>query len=202
MQDQALLRLRHSLKMKNSSLNDRLKSIIRIAVMTALISALSPLSIPIGVVPISLSTFIIMISAFVLNPYESLISVLMYIVLGAMGLPIFSSFTGGLSKLASPTGGYIFGYLFIPLPFFFIKDRENVLLNIIALLIGNILLYILGTLWLKFFLDIPIGKALMVGVIPFIITDLLKVVAVLAVGPVIYKTINHNYNLIKLKKGN
>ncbi len=183
-------------------MTNRLKSIIRIAVMTALISALSPLSIPIGVVPVSLSTFIIMIASFILNPVESLISVIMYIVLGAMGLPIFSSFTGGLAKLFGPTGGYIFGYIFIPLPFFFINDRENVLLNVLALLIGNILLYILGTLWLKFYLNLGMMDALMMGVIPFLLTDLLKVVGVLAVGPVMYKTINHNYNFMKMNKRN
>ena len=181
-------------------MNKRLKSIIRIAVMSALISALSPLSIPIGVVPISLSTFIIMISVFVLNPVEALISVLIYIILGSLGLPVFSNFSGGLSKLIGPTGGYIIGYLFIPLTFIIINKRDNIFFNTLGILIGNIFLYALGTIWLKYSLGITFIEALMMGVVPFLITDLIKIILAISIGMVLYKIFNNTKDN-ELKKG-
>ena len=82
-----------------------------IALMTAVTCILAPLSIPIGPVPISLTNFAIYLSLYLLDWKKGTISYFIYLLLGFAGLPVFSGFTGGVAKLAGPTGGYIVGFI-------------------------------------------------------------------------------------------
>ena len=75
--------------------------------MAAVTCILAPLSVPIGPVPISLTNFAIYLSLYLLDWKKGTLSYLIYLLLGLVGLPVFSGFTGGLAKLAGPTGGYI-----------------------------------------------------------------------------------------------
>ena len=83
--------------------------------MTAAVCVVSPFAIPIPVspVPLTLATLIIYISVYILGMNMAAVCCITYLVLGAAGLPIFSSFSGGLGKLAGPTGGYLVGFFFI-----------------------------------------------------------------------------------------
>ena len=83
------------------------------ALMTAVICVLSPFSIPIGPVPVSLSTMAVFLCVYALGLRDGCAAVGLYILLGAFGLPVFSGFSGGIAKLSGPTGGYIIGYLFM-----------------------------------------------------------------------------------------
>ena len=80
------------------------------ALMAAVTCILAPLSVPIGPVPISLTNFAIYLSLYLLDWKKGTLSYLIYLLLGLVGLPVFSGFTGGLAKLAGPTGGYIIGW--------------------------------------------------------------------------------------------
>ena len=80
------------------------------ALMTAVTCILAPLSIPIGPVPISLTNLAIYISLYLLGWKRGTISYLIYLLIGLVGIPVFSGFTGGPAKLAGPTGGYIIDY--------------------------------------------------------------------------------------------
>ena len=90
------------------------KNLIIIALMSAIMCILAPVSIPLFFtpVPISLGVFIIYIISYVLSPIYATLSVFIYILLGLFGLPVFSGYAGGAAKLFGPTGGYIIGYLF------------------------------------------------------------------------------------------
>ena len=81
------------------------------ALMTAVTCILAPLSVPIGPVPISLTNFVIFLSLYLLNWKKGTLSLLIYLLLGLAGLPVFSGFAGGIAKLAGPTGGYIIGFI-------------------------------------------------------------------------------------------
>ena len=81
------------------------------ALMVALMCVLGPMSIPIGPVPISLTNFAIYLSLYLLDWKKGTISYFIYLLLGFAGLPVFSGFTGGVAKLAGPTGGYIVGFI-------------------------------------------------------------------------------------------
>ena len=95
-----------------------IRQMAMIGVMTAVTCIAAPFSIPIPVspVPLSLTTFILYLSVYILGTRNAFISYVIYLLLGLVGLPVFSGFSGGFAKLAGPTGGYLIGFLFmIPL---------------------------------------------------------------------------------------
>ena len=92
----------------------RINRIVSIALMTAVICVISPfaIAIPVSPVPISLATFAIYLTVIILGWEDGTISVLVYVLLGFAGAPVFTGFTGGAGKVLGPTGGYIIGYIF------------------------------------------------------------------------------------------
>lgn len=97
---------------QNKNRRQRLQAISRIGVMTAVLVVCSQISIPLpGSVPLSLQTFAIALLAWTLTPGQAFYCVLVYLLLGAAGLPVFAGFQGGFARLAGPTGGYLLGFL-------------------------------------------------------------------------------------------
>ena len=88
-----------------------LAQLCRIAIMAALLCVASPWSIPVGPIPISLATFVVYLIGIVLGWLDGTIAVAVYLLLGAIGLPVFSGGAGGFQKLIGATGGYLIGYL-------------------------------------------------------------------------------------------
>lgn len=159
--------------------------------MTAIICILAPFSIilPISPVPISLGTLAIYFVIMVLGWKQGFLSVLLYILLGLVGLPVFSGFTGGAAKLLGPTGGYLIGYLFMALicGFFVKKWPGRFFPNFVGMLLGTAVCYGFGTLWLAFQSDLSIGTAFTVAVLPFLPADLFKILAAMFLGRQIRK---------------
>ncbi|MCL2796882.1 MAG: biotin transporter BioY [Firmicutes bacterium] len=87
-----------------------LREMCRIAVFTALICALSPIAIPIGAVPITLQTFVILCTGVVAGPKNGTVACVAYVLLGAFGVPVFSLGRGGFGMIAGPTGGFILSF--------------------------------------------------------------------------------------------
>ncbi|MFR3344509.1 MAG: biotin transporter BioY [Anaerobutyricum sp.] len=85
------------------------------AIMAALMCILGPMSIPIGAVPISFTNLVIYLTVYLLGAKKGCISYLIYMLLGVVGLPVFSGYTGGIAKLAGPTGGYLVGFILLGL---------------------------------------------------------------------------------------
>ena len=96
---------------KNNKKRSAILDMVFTAMFTAVIAVCSIISIPVGEVPITLQTFAVCISAALLGWKRGTLSVLIYILLGAVGVPVFGGMTGGLGVLAGPTGGYIIGFL-------------------------------------------------------------------------------------------
>ncbi len=83
------------------------------ALMAAALCVLGPLSVPIGAIPISLSNFVICLTVWLLGPKFGTLSVAVYLLIGLVGVPVFSGYGAGIAKLAGPTGGYLVGYLLL-----------------------------------------------------------------------------------------
>ena len=111
--------------MTTSPGNTRTRKLTLIGLMSALLCILGPLSIPLPVspVPITLTNFAVYIIVYILGMRSGTVSVLIYLCLGTAGLPVFSAFSGGLAKLAGPTGGYLAGFLFLALIQGFLMER-------------------------------------------------------------------------------
>ncbi|MBO4433203.1 MAG: biotin transporter BioY [Clostridia bacterium] len=123
-----------------------LKSLSLIALFAALICVLSPVCIPMPIgVPLTLQTLIIALSAFLLGAKSGTAAVTCYVLIGAVGLPVFSGYTAGVGALLSPTGGFIFAFpvfaLVLSLVFYVNKTAYRFLLSFAAL----VLLYLAGT---------------------------------------------------------
>ncbi len=101
--------------MQEGNMTTRTYTMTSTALMTAVTCILGPLAIPIGPVPVSLTPLAVFLSVYILGTKRGTIAYLLYLLIGAVGVPVFSGFTGGLGKLAGPTGGYLIGFILMAL---------------------------------------------------------------------------------------
>ncbi len=164
----------------------KVKQMAVIGLMTAVVCVIAPFSlhIPVSPVAISLGSMAVYFAVTVLGMKRGTVSVLLYILLGLAGLPVFTDFSGGAAKLFGPSGGYIVGYIFLALIFgFFVEHWKNHLgMNIVGAVLGTLVLYLFGTVWLGCQLGLDFMAALWAGVIPFIPGDIVKLTIAMAVG--------------------
>ena len=157
------------------------------AVMAAVLAVIAPFALPIGPVPISLCTLAIYFAVYVLGWRRGTMAVVVYVLLGAVGLPVFSNFAGGLGKLAGPTGGDIIGYIPLALiaGWFVQRFPRSRAMQLLGMVLATAVLYALGTAWICVQAGYEVAAALGVCVFPFVPGDLVKIAAALAVGPVL-----------------
>ena len=160
-----------------------------IGVMTALTCIMGPLSLPIGIVPISLTNLAIYLTVCILGWKLGTKSYCVYLLIGLVGVPVFSGFSGGPGKLFGPTGGYLIGFLFMALicGVFIDNFRGKVYMYVIGMIIGTAVTYMFGTAWLAYQAHMSFAVALGAGVIPFIPGDLAKIIVATIVGPLVRK---------------
>ena len=156
------------------------------AVMAAVTCVLAPMSIPIGPVPISLTNLAIYIALYLLGWKLGTLSCVVYLLIGILGVPVFSGFTGGLGKLLGPTGGYIIGFLpMAVIGGLFLKRFQHRGLHCFGLALGTIVCYLLGTAWFCFSMKTSVAAALGQAVFPFIPFDAAKIVLAAGIGPLL-----------------
>lgn len=159
------------------------------ALMAALMCVLCPVSVPIGPIPISLSILVILLTVYVLGTWRALVSYTVYLLLGAVGMPVFSGFQGGLAKLAGPTGGYLVGFWAMILVAGLIMEagKRNIWVTILGMIAGVAVDYALGTAWFVMQTQSTVAHALDVCVYPFIPFDAAKIVIAVLLGSVVYQ---------------
>lgn len=154
------------------------RDIVLIGVFAAMICVFAPFSVPVGPIPISLASFAVYIAS-VLGAKKGCAAVGIYILIGALGLPVFSGFSGGISKIAGLTGGYIIGYMFCALLSGIIIERAGQKKSAypMAFIIGTAVLYAFGTAWFMIQSGNGLYESLLACVIPFLIGDAVKIAA-------------------------
>lgn len=176
------------------AVSTRTKTMTLIGLMTAALCILGPMSIPIPVspVPLSLTNFAIYIIVYILGMKKGTISVFVYICLGTAGLPVFSAFSGGLGKLAGPTGGYLIGFVLLALIQGFIMERFSGKRPsaVAGMILGLAVCYIFGTVWLAGQMSLSFFAALGVGVIPYLPGDAVKIVIAAVIGPKLHNAVS------------
>lgn len=165
----------------------RISRLTLAGLMTAVLCILGPLSIPLpfSPVPISLTNLAVFFAVYLLKIKGGTVCLLVYLCLGAVGLPVFSSFSGGLGKLAGPTGGYLIGFLFLALIQGFLMKlfpKKNTA-AVIGMILGMAVCYLFGTAWLALQLELTFPAALSIGVLPYLAGDGAKIVIAAVAGP-------------------
>lgn len=165
----------------------RIRSLTITALMTAVLCILGPASLPIGPVPISLTNLALYFMVYIVGTRTSFFAYLLYMLLGLVGMPVFSGYTGGPQKLFGPTGGYIIGFLPMVLIMgtFISRYGKNRPVCVAVMEAATWIPYLLGTGWLAFSTGMSFRAALGAGVLPFIVLDLMKMCAAAVVAPMI-----------------
>ncbi|SHH36249.1 biotin transporter BioY [Tepidibacter thalassicus] len=152
------------------------KNLVLSSLFAAITAITSQITIPIQPVPITFQVLAVALAGALLGKKYGFISQIVFLLLGAIGIPVFAEFKGGLNIIAGPTGGYLLAYPLAAYITGYFSEKEGIVNISIGMILGLIIIYILGMLQLKFILNLSLQKAFMVGVAPFLILDLIKLI--------------------------
>ena len=175
--------------------SDKIKKMVLAALFAALIAVGAYIKIPVAPVPISLQTFFILLAIMTLGRNWGTVSVIVYLLVGFIGFPVFAGGNSGLGIIFGPTGGYLYAFIIVA---FLIgglseKIQKKSMLNVFLLsAFGSLLILFIGTLHLSASGQIPLSVAFVGGFAPFILGDLLKSIAVGLIAPHLIAKINFN----------
>lgn len=171
--------------------------LVLISISTALITVTSWISIPLGPVPFTLQTMGILAVMLACGGRRGTLSILVYLALGFCGVPVFAGFKGGFAALVGPTGGFLVGFLLAALLYWLLEvilfrrlmtgPVKTWIFGALNSVIFEVVLYVTGVIW---FMSVyaaqtgPVGLATVLGwcVIPFIIPDIVKLIAAVVTG--------------------
>ena len=168
----------------------RTQRLVVSALLAALLAAAAWITIPVGAVPVTLQVFIVLLAGLILPVRWAPVPIVVYLVLGAIGVPVFSGATGGLGILFGPTGGYLFGFL-LAAPIVaavrgaLARQGNDLPADILGVLAGILAIYALGWLQLSAVTGMGLAAAFVLGVAPFIVLDLAKGGVAIAVARIL-----------------
>ena len=170
------------------------KNLVLMALCAAMMAICSQIAIPLpfSEVPITLSTMGVFLTGAVLEKKYAFLSQVVYLLLGAVGIPVFAQFMGGVGILVGPTGGYLF--IFPVMAFVVAWTREKMKRSTYGVCFAGMLLsllpcYIVGSAWLAFQVHASFYQALWMGVIPFVAFDIIKALASAAIAVPVHQTL-------------
>ncbi len=158
---------------------DDLRMSVYASLMASLIAVGAYLMVPLGPVPVVLQNLFVLLAGLLLGGRWGLVSVGIYLLVGAMGLPVFAEGKGGIAHLVGPRGGYLFGFAAAAYMAGMLSERgrSKMWADVVAVVIGTLMIYACGIPWLKMQAGMSWQKALTVGMIPFLVPDAVKAVA-------------------------
>jgi len=173
---------------------DKLRWTVLASLMAALTAVGAYIYVPVGPVPIVLTSLFVLLSGLLLGSRWGLTSMAIYLLVGAIGMPVFAGGRGGFPHFFGPTGGYLFGYALSAWVTGVVSERSRglVVWQVLAVVAGAVSIYLVGVPWLKVVTQVSWTKALMVGMVPFLIGDTVKASVALmlarAVRPILRRT--------------
>jgi biotin transport system substrate-specific component len=161
----------------------------KMALMVAMncVSAYIIIPLPFSLSPLALQTMIVNLTGYVLNAKQAFMTMLVYLLVGLAGVPVFTGGSAGPGKLFGPTGGYIIGFLFTAVFLAYFKGEKYNFKRyaLLGCVIGIPLIYVFGVVQLKLITGMGWDKAIMTGALPFIPLDIVKCLAAAVIaGPI------------------
>ena len=160
--------------------------LIKVAMFASITAVLSQIILPIGPVPYNLGLLGALLAGMLCKPTTSSLSMIAYIFMGAVGLPVFAGFMGGIGVLINSTGGYLLGYVLVAF-FTSISRNKKWFVTIFAMTLGLLLCYAFGTVWFMIVSKNTLVASLVYCVIPFVLPDVAKIVCAFLLGKAIDK---------------
>lgn len=163
------------------------KDIVYVAMVAAITAVVSQITIvlPVTPVPVNLGVIGGYVGGVLLGPKKGALSQVVYVMLGAIGLPVFANFSGGLSRLVGHSGGFIIGYISIAYVVGLLTTKKRSVIHLgLSLTVGLLSCYLLGLVWFMYVMQLNIATAFYMSILPFILFDILKIVMI---TPVLYK---------------
>ena len=147
-----------------------------VALMACFICICAQIAIPLGGVPLTLQTFAVAFCGYMLGKYKGVFACLIYLSLGAIGLPVFSGFGGSLAFLFGPTGGFLFGFLILSFFCGMITNKASSGIVFLISLIGLFLCHLTGVLWFAHISSISFAKSFLLTSLPYLLKDILSLI--------------------------
>lgn len=142
-----------------------LRDLTLCGLFAAVLAVCTWISIP-WVIPFTMQTFAVFLTLLLLGGKRGTVAITLYLLLGAVGLPVFSGFRGGLAALTGPTGGYLWGFLLTALCYWALKSKP-----LLGLILGHLACYAAGTAWYAYLYHVPMWSAASSCVLPFLLPD-------------------------------
>lgn len=164
--------------MEGRGQSSHVRKMVYASLFAALTAAGAWMTIPLPYVPITLQTLFVMVAGAVLGPYFGALSMIVYVLLGLVGLPVFAMGQSGLGVLLGPWGGYLFGFVFGAAATGLIarlKKRPGFLWLCMSMAAGTLVIYAFGVAQLALISGFPVDQAVLVGVLPFVPGDIVKI---------------------------
>ena len=179
----------------SASTASRTRAIAYVAMTIAIIAVSAWVTVPIGPVPFTLQMFAVTFALLILKPKQAIAAIAGYLALGAIGVPVFSGMRGGIGVLMGPTGGFLWGYLIGVsvavgvLSLFRSRGIENFGVCVLCGILFTAIAYACG--WFQYMFVASVGplESFLVTVAPFIVVDLIKIIAATAVARIVMRTI-------------
>lgn len=169
--------------------------ITKTALCMSVLCLSSYLVIPLPFTPVVLSmhTVIVNLIGLILTPKQAAFTILSYLLMGGIGLPVFSGSTGGPGKLFGPTGGFYFGFLFSVIAISLFRGKKNHVIPyaLVTMCIGMPIQHLFGVLWMCFHNGFQIQASILSVSLPFIPGDIVKCVIASVLGVAINKRLRH-----------
>ncbi|HHX38301.1 MAG TPA: biotin transporter BioY [Clostridiaceae bacterium] len=175
-----------------------LRTLTQVALLAAVLVVCSQITLPFpGGVPITLQTFAIALIAYLMGPYLGGLTLVIYLGLGAIGLPVFAGFKGGFATLIGPTGGYLLGFLpmvallgWFPAGVIIKESKKKIVLRCVMALAGLAICHVAGVLRLSAVTGMSLTAAFLAGSAPFIIKDILSIVLAYRIAVAVRRQLN------------
>lgn len=166
------------------------KTIVTVGMFTAVLAVLSILTIPMpSGVPVTLQTFAMALCGYVLGAKKGTLSTVLYVVIGAIGVPVYAGMSGGVGALFGYTGGFIFGFIFMTLLCGLGLSMKNKVLQVVFGLLGLMVCHLFGVIWFSVVAASTFVNSFLVVSVPYLLKDVISVVAAYFVAIAIRKAL-------------
>ncbi|MDD6216488.1 MAG: biotin transporter BioY [Roseburia sp.] len=166
------------------------KTIVTVGMFTAVLAVLSILTIPMpSGVPVTLQTFAMALCGYVLGAKKGTLSTVLYVVIGAIGVPVYAGMSGGVGVLFGYTGGFLFGFIFMTLLCGLGLSMKNKVLQVVFGLLGLVVCHLFGVIWFSVVAASTFVNSFLVVSVPYLLKDVTSVVAAYFVAIAIRKAL-------------